>query len=151
MINWIKKMRLEKFQSDSRLPRGIRNNNPGNLRISVANWRGKILPPFRTDKDFEQFEAAKWGIRALMKTLKTYIEKYDLNTVEKIINRWAPPSENITTSYVRSVEQEMIPLNPVITWNEAQIVRLATAIIKHENGQMPYTDALMKQAFKLAS
>ena len=45
----------------------------------------------------------------------------------------------------------MIPLNPVITWNEAQIVRLATAIIKHENGQMPYTDALMKQAFKLAS
>ena len=52
------------------LPRGLRNNNPGNIRRSKDNWQG--LAPEQTDPDFFQFTAPEWGYRALIKTLQTY-------------------------------------------------------------------------------
>ena len=51
-------------------PRGIRNCNPGNLRLSKDRWKG--LRPVQTDKEFFQFEEMKWGYRALMRTLQNY-------------------------------------------------------------------------------
>ena len=82
-------------------PRGIRNNNPLNIRRGQS-WLG--LCPTQTDEAFCQFRTMELGIRAACKIIQTYIRKYHLTTVREIIYRWAPPTDgNDTGSYVRQV------------------------------------------------
>lgn len=128
----------------TREPRGIRNNNPGNLRISGDQWLG--LSATQTDNDFFQFISPYYGIRAMAKTLRTYYQKHDLKTIEKIIHRYAPTSENKTDSYVKSVVAQVgkdanARLNIVSDWPA-----LVRAIIYHENGKQPYSDDLINAA-----
>ena len=52
------------------LPRGLRNNNPGNIRITKDKWQG--LREKQEDKSFFQFTEMKWGYRALIRTLQNY-------------------------------------------------------------------------------
>ena len=80
--------------------RGIRNMNPGNIRLGES-WLG--LRTKQTDPDFCQFTSMIYGCRALLKLLRTYVEKRGCTTIRKVVERWAPPSENDTTSYVLSV------------------------------------------------
>ncbi len=78
--------------------RGIRNNNPGNLRfVASNNWLGKIPYVENTDADkaFEQFTEIKYGIRAMLRVVINNIDKGN-DTVTKIITRYAPPFENDT-------------------------------------------------------
>ena len=82
--------------------RGIRNNNPANIRRG-CKWKG--LTEKQTDKEFCQFVSMTWGVRALLITLRTYVVKYHLHTVREIITRWAPPSDgNNTEKYIKFVE-----------------------------------------------
>ncbi|MDR1729094.1 MAG: structural protein P5 [Prevotellaceae bacterium] len=81
-------------------PRGIRNNNPLNLRHSRDTFKGEKVS---TDKDFEQYESIEYGYRAAFVTLHTYLVKYGCNTIEKIIARFAPPNENNTQAYIAAV------------------------------------------------
>lgn len=129
------------------MTRGIRNNNPGNIRRG-QRWQG--LAPQQTDADFDQFVSPYWGIRALAKTLKTYQVKHKLNTIAGIITRWAPPSENITLSYVDSVAKRLgvAPNAPVDLNNTNTLAALTNAIIKHENGVNPYTAEEVLSAVK---
>lgn len=87
-------------QTKKKLPRGIRNNNPLNIRIG-NNWRGEVSDP--TDKQFEQFVSMEYGVRAAFIIIRNYIKKYKLNTIEKICSRWAPSSENNTSMYINAV------------------------------------------------
>ena len=83
-------------------PRGIRNNNPLNIRRSKDNWQG--LRVLQEDKAFCQFESMEYGWRAAFVLLcRTYYVKYRLQTIRAIITRWAPPSENNTEAYIRRV------------------------------------------------
>ncbi len=83
--------------------RGIRNNNPANIRRG-CNWKG--LSKTQTDREFCQFETMTWGVRALLVTLRTYVVKHHLHTVREIITRWAPPSDgNNTEKYIEFVEK----------------------------------------------
>ena len=52
---------------------------------------------------FCKFESVEWGLRAAFCLLRTYATKYRLTCVKDIINRWAPPKENDTASYIRHV------------------------------------------------
>lgn len=119
--------------------RGIRNNNPGNIRRSGEAWQG--LAKTQTDASFFQFTEARYGVRALAKILQTYSNKYGLKNVRDIINRWAPPSENNTASYVKTVAAKLgvSADEPIDVY--ARLPALATAIIQHENGYNPYTSA----------
>ena len=83
-----------------RIPRGIRNNNPLNLRVG-NNWKGEVSQP--TDHTFEQFTEMKWGVRAAFIVLRNYIKRHKLNTVRKIISRWAPANENNKQSETANV------------------------------------------------
>lgn len=87
------------------LPRGIRNNNPLNIRRSSQKWRGK--KDATTDKEFEQFESLELGIRAAYVCIRTYCKRMNslciTPTIARIIERWAPPAENNTTAYVTAV------------------------------------------------
>lgn len=88
-----------------KIPRGIRNNNPLNIRVG-ASWKG--LRPEQTDKEFCQFTSMVYGLRAAHKLLRNYITGFDghrrpADTLEQIINKWAPPKENKTSEYLAFV------------------------------------------------
>lgn len=80
-----------------KLPRGLRNNNPLNIRKGCS-WIG--LRDFPTDKEFCEFKTMAYGYRAAFITLRTYYSKHNCRTLREIINRWAPPSENDTEKYL---------------------------------------------------
>lgn len=86
-------------------PRGIRNCNPGNIRITKDKWKG--LREVQTDAEFFQFKEMKWGYRAMLRTLQNYRKRHGCETVADFIRRWAPPSENNTVTYIRFVCEKM--------------------------------------------
>ena len=87
------------------LPRGIRNNNPLNIRRTAKDqWQG--LRAQQTDASFCQFESLDYGWRAAFYLLtRTYYHKYRLFTIRAIINKWAPPQENLTATYIQNVSR----------------------------------------------
>ena len=114
--------------------RGIRNCNPGNLRLSQDKWQG--LRPVQTDRDFFQFTEMRWGYRALMRTLQNYRRRHKCHTVADFITRWAPDCENNTGAYIRSVCRDMqVPSVYVPDVDDkATLTAMAAAISKVENG-----------------
>lgn len=84
----------------AKLPRGIRNNNPLNIRKG-ARWLGQRYN--QTDKEFCEFQTMAYGFRAAFRTLITYYTKHDCRNLENIIFRWAPPKENNTLAYLTHV------------------------------------------------
>lgn len=81
--------------------RGLRNNNPFNIRKSNNDWVGKTYFA-KGDKDFEQFSCMYYGLRAGMKLLVNYVNK-GIDTPRKIIERFAPSTENNTDAYLHFV------------------------------------------------
>lgn len=117
-------------------PRGMKNNNPGNIRISGNAWNGKIPVSQNTDGTFEQFTFYKYGVRAMLKLIRNYIGQGH-NTIAKIINRYAPDTENHTTAYINFVAQNS-GVNPNATINLNDFVLLQSIIIAmahFENGR----------------
>lgn len=84
-----------------RTPRGIRNNNPLNIRRTSDRWRG--LAPTQSDPAFCQFVAPEYGVRAAIVILRNYQRKYHLHTLTEIIHRYAPTNENDTEQYIEAV------------------------------------------------
>lgn len=126
---------------DARLaaePRGIRNANPGNLVKGDSEWQGQVPGG---DPRFVTFATPEHGIRAMGKTLLTYQDQYGLDTVEKIVSRWAPASENPTTSYTAAVAKALriAPDTKIDLRNPSTMSRIVRAMINVENGKQPYT------------
>ena len=117
-----------------KIPRGIRNNNPLNLRVG-NNWKGEVSQP--TDHTFEQFTEMKWGVRAAFIVLRNYIVRHKCNTIRKIIPRWAPANENNTRAYIATVSQRanIQPDEPISFDNTCQMIALLLAMCFVENGQ----------------
>lgn len=116
----------------SDLPRGLRNNNPGNIVKSSIQFAGEVDS---TDSRFKAFQSRAWGYRAMFTLLGTYISKgYD--TIAEIINRWAPPIENNTEGYISFVEKQTgINRNTKLTINSGEeISKIVAAISWKENG-----------------
>lgn len=125
---------------DMAVPRGIRNNNPGNVMRGSQAWEGEVQG---NDPRYSSFTTPEAGIRAMAKTLINYQDKHGINTVEGVISRWAPASDNNNTAaYVATVAKEIgtkpdavLDLHDTVTLN-----KLTRAIIRVENGKQPYTD-----------
>lgn len=131
-------------------PRGIRNNNPGNIRHGSTTWKG--MRAMQDDPAFVQFETPEHGIRALCKVLITYQAKHQLRTVAEIIARWAPASENNTSAYIKAVAGAMRVAadQPLVLTDRAVMHPLVRAIIAHENGMSPYTAEQMTVGLSMA-
>jgi hypothetical protein len=120
------------------MTRGLRNNNPLNIRHNSANhWKG--LRAEQTDKEFCQFESMRAGVRAALLLLLRYRNRYHKKTIGQIIRRWAPPTENDTPKYVLAVCQMMktkadaeLPLS--------EYPRLLVAMAHIESGAIIDTD-----------
>lgn len=129
--------------------RGIRNNNPGNIDFNPANkWQGQLgLETGVSKPRFARFDTPENGIRALGKLLRTYQNRHKLRTVTQIIARWAPPVENDTGSYAKSVARRIgVASDAAIDVNDSEVLRpLVEAIIQHENGAIPYSDSVIKE------
>ncbi|MCQ2311518.1 MAG: hypothetical protein MJZ64_07215 [Paludibacteraceae bacterium] len=129
------------------MTRGIRNNNPLNIRINPANnWKGCVLN--KKDPDFEKFISMYYGFRAALITIGNYITKHGCNTIEKIITRWAPPTDgNNTKKYIQHVchitqigGREVLPNNSPKLKN----IVAAMAVIESGNNIRDYFDSLDK-------
>lgn len=124
--------------------RGIRNNNPGNIRASSIPWQGKT----GNDGVFEIFATASDGIRALARNLKAYQLRHGDQTIADLIKRWAPPNENNTQAYIAAVAAETgIDATANVNLNDqTTLAKITAAIIRHENGQQPYDAGLIADA-----
>lgn len=114
--------------------RGIRNCNPGNLKRTKDRWKG--LRPIQTDNEFFQFVDMGHGYRAMMITLRNYTTKYGCRSVASIIKRYAPPSENDTPNYLKTVCNTLgIPTTyePDLK-DKATLCALVSAMSRIENG-----------------
>lgn len=129
--------------------RGERNNNAGNVRLG-DNWQG--LADVQTDPAFCQFKAPIWGLRACAVLLLAYYHKHGLNTVRKLIDRWAPPVENNTSAYVTDVAARLRvePDAPLAVDNIDTLAKLVSAIVSHENGRNIYAPTLIYNACEMA-
>ena len=125
--------------ADPTAPRGVRNNNPGNIMKGGDNWQGEVQG---NDPRYATFATPEAGIRAMGKTLLTYQEKHGLNSVEAIIARWAPATENNTVAYVATVAKEMgVKPDAALNLRDGDtLTKLTRAMIRVENGNQPYSD-----------
>lgn len=133
----------------NRSPRGIRNHNPGNIRENENvdyEWQGERL--LDTDADFEEFQTPQYGIRAIARILASY-NRRGVNTISSIIATWAPPVENDTVSYIRSVV-DAVGLDADDIVFEYHWPQLIAAMIYHENGQQPYSLNTIQEGIDLA-
>lgn len=131
--------------------RGIRNNNPGNIRWG-DEWKGLVVEKQRTDKSFCQFTTPEYGIRAMIIILRNYQKKRGINTISGIIHRWAPTVENDTQAYIDSVSKSTgVPADQQIDTTDSRfMMKLLQAIILHENGSQPYGFDVFVRAVDLA-
>ena len=129
------------------IPRGIRNNNPLNIRRGT-NWKG--LSKTQNDPSFCQFDSMTYGLRAGLIIIRTYMHRYNLNTIFEIVSRWAPPKENNTDAYVKSVSS-MMKMHAMQTFDfndRRRIVALVSAMCKVETG-ITIDQKLIESAYDL--
>lgn len=114
-------------------PRGLRNNNPGNIRRSDTLYVGEKES---TDPEFKQFTSMAYGYRAMFMLLYTYQVRYGLNTLQSMIARYAPESENNTANYIRQVSSwsGIDPNSRLTTTNRDTMIPLVSAMSRFENG-----------------
>lgn len=131
------------------MTRGIRNNNPLNIRIGRTHWIGAAM--VQKDKEFVQFMSMYYGWRAALRVIRTYQKKYGINTPEGIINRWAPREDgNDPDAYVRKVCRITgIGGREALAVNDKRIEDLVLAMARIESGEgvLDYRDSL-HQAFE---
>ena len=116
------------------MTRGLRNNNPLNIRHNSDTFVGEVSGG---DKAFKAFTDKAHGYRAGFVTLHTYLVKYRRNTIETIIRAWAPPSENDTENYISNVEKRSgISRDKVLTEKSGEdYIKIVAAMSFSENGK----------------
>ena len=129
-------------------PRGIRNNNPLNIRIGNV-WLGEVKE--NTDGEFEQFTSMLYGLRAACVLLRRYICHYHLGSIAQIVSRWAPKSENNTRLYIDFVSKRVGIADDVQIdfYDKGTICRLVEAMAYYECRTSIPIDAIEK-AYELS-
>ena len=130
------------------IPRGIRNNNPLNIRIGNV-WQGEVQNP--TDPSFEQFVNMKYGVRAGFVLLRRYIKHYHRTTIPQVIEAWAPSNENNTQRYIDTVcaMSKIAPDEQLNYLDVEQMCALFDAMAFVENGQHIQAN-IIRDGYKMA-
>jgi hypothetical protein len=116
------------------IPRGIKNNNPGNIKHSKNMWDGQSKQ--QTDLVFVQFQSSFFGIRAITKIIRNYRKYYGIDTINSIIRRWSATDQDAYVSFVEKTTG--IPRQAPLELDEDTMFKIVSAIIQFENGQNPY-------------
>ena len=122
-------------------------NNPLNIRKSTTVWHGEVRDQ---PGQFASFENLEYGLRAAFVVINTYITKHGLTTIRGIINRWAPPNENDTDSYVEYVASRMRQdADTPLRWSPKQRKELVAAMARMESGTT-VTPVTMQLAYDMS-
>lgn len=126
------------FMNDPNTPRGIRNNNPGNLE-GDQGFKGFVG---LDDKGYAKFDSPDSGLRAMAINLRNQQDLHGLNTVEDIVTKYAPPNENNTAAYIANVSKSLNvgPQDPLDLHEPQVLATLTKAVIKQEQGAIPVSD-----------
>jgi len=133
---------LDRVRGAGSLPKGIRNNNPGNLRTGPGG-------------SFGIYGTAAEGLTALQHQLMLYFTGKSraagfqkLQSVRDIISTYAPKNENNTAAYIQAVAKGMgISADAKLNLNDpGQMAALMRNIVLHENGQNPYSAEMFRAA-----
>jgi hypothetical protein len=118
----------------TKMSRGLRNNNPGNIRLGSVRYKGERTKS--SDSAFRQFESMEWGYRAMFVLLNTYALKHNCRTLRSMINRYAPPIENHTEKYIRRVAYatHLSPDEAISTTDKGVMTAVVAAMSEVENG-----------------
>lgn len=130
------------------VPRGIRNNNPLNIKKG-SSWKGLDLYLTNRESTFCVFKKPRFGFRAAFVLLRKYYNSYKLHDLSGIIRRWAPETENKTIAYINTVAKAVgrYPIEKLPPPSYSHIddwVAIALAMCKVENGIVP--DCYTKEA-----
>lgn len=143
-------------------PRGVRNNNPGNIDYSPRNaWQGQLgLEVGVPSPRFARFDTPENGIRALGKLLINYRGKDGMpgvggpgiDTVRETITRWAPGNENNTEAYITAVARRLgVNAADVIDVRKpATLSVMVSSIIAHECAGFAYPEAVLAEGLRRA-
>ena len=143
-------------------PRGVRNNNPGNIDYNPRNaWQGQLgLEVGVPSPRFARFDKPENGIRALGKLLINYRGKDGMpgvggpgiDTVRETITRWAPGNENNTEAYIAAVARRLgVSANDVIDVRKpANLVLMVSGIIAHECAGFAYPETVLAEGLRRA-
>ena len=130
-------------------PRGIRNNNPGNLVKTSIPWKGKVSLQNNKDRRFEMFIAPEYGVRAMIKDLKNDIAK-GKNTIEQLISEYAPRFENDTQRYIAHVSKALkLDAKAKLVPTKNTLRLLVLSIAQMETGGIYVDTGLFEKAYRL--
>lgn len=128
-------------------PRGLRNNNPLNIRRRRSKWLGEVDSlNGRRDRSFCQFSSLTYGYRAAAKQLRKYQTSLKCKTLAQFIHRWAPTSENNTQGYIDRVAKALAEVTGRqisgettldLVHDKRLLKQLIIAMHEVENGQLP--------------
>ena len=119
-----------------KLPRGVRNCNPGNIRISSVRYEGEVIPS--QDSSFKQFRTMAYGYRAVFVLLDSYWRR-GVRTLRAVFERYAPPTENHTDIYISFVSRRsgLDPSDEIDPCDRAMMTAVVSALSHYENGIAP--------------
>lgn len=127
--------------------RSVRDSNPGNLDAG-EHWQGlmprdQMTPEQAAETRFAVFASPKWGFRAMAVVLRNYASLYGIDTVQAMIERWAPPSENDTQAYIAHECQQMgvLPGDHIDLHDPKTLCAAIKGIAIHEAGGWLFSDA----------
>lgn len=127
---------ITKTTAPSHLSRGVRNNNPLNIRHNRKNrWEG--MAEEQPDHRFVRFVSPVMGYRAAFVTLKNGYFGRGVNTIGRIIARWAPSADgNDTQAYIDYVSRHtgIAADEPLHFGQERQMVDMVCAMTQMESG-----------------
>ena len=128
-----------------KLIRGVRNNNPGNIKVTAIHWEGERS----VENGFCVFDNPYYGIRAMVKILMTYKKKHQIETIEEIINRWSATDQEeyikFVSKHTGTDPQMYIDLEDPINLQD-----IVYAMIWFENGFEPYTLGMVWRCVEFA-
>lgn len=132
-----------------KISRGLRNNNPLNIRRNKTAWKG--LAAEQNDSAFFTFIAPCWGYRAAFITLRNYKRLHGIDTIAGWIARWAPPVENDTAAYIKYVTRKcsLSPNDEIDCNDKGAMCALVAAMSQMENG-VPAKMEDVKQGWELS-
>ena len=132
-----------------KMSRGLRNNNPLNIRRNATRWEG--LAAEQKDSAFFSFVAPCWGYRAAFITLKNYKRLHGLATLAEWVARWAPPVENDTQAYTAFVSKKAaLAVDAHIDTADKELMcRIVAAMSQMENG-VPAVAADVEKGWSLS-
>lgn len=120
-------------QQTQPLPRGLRNNNPLNIRHSPDEFQGEDKCIYTRDKEFKRFKTIIYGYRAACCIIRTYLLK-DINTVRQIVARWCPDESAPAYTDFVCRKTGLKPHRVLRYADQDNIVSLVAAMSEFENG-----------------